>query len=124
MSMDAEKFLREYSRMCPVRVSKVCDVCEVCEVGRARAASGAVSCVDMLKSFPAVAVKIVERWSQEHPVKTRQSEFLKQWPNASKDTNGVLSITPCGLDSDRSKKCSAYPNCSECRRIFWSEEVH
>lgn len=122
MSMDAEKFLKEYARMCVGRS------CGDCEIGRAKLkanmGTAVVSCRDMLKMFPAVVVEIVERWSQEHPAKTRQSEFLQQWPNASRDTNGVLSITPCGLDSDRSKKCSVYPNCSECRRTFWSEEVH
>lgn len=117
MSMDAEKFLKEYNRMCTGRA------CKDCEISRVKVGSNAVTCVEFLRIYPSVAIKIVERWSQEHPDKTRQSEFLKQWPNASKDTNGVLSITPCGLDSDRSKKCSAYPNCSECRRAFWNEEV-
>ena len=121
MSMDVEKFLKEYNRMCTGRA------CKDCEVGRAKLQANmsteVVSCMDMLKMFPAVVVEIVERWSQDNPVRTRQSAFLKQWPNASRDTSGVLSITPCVLDSSKSKKCSAYPNCSECRRAFWSEEV-
>nr|DAF90289.1 MAG TPA: hypothetical protein [Podoviridae sp. cthau23] len=29
---------------------------------------------------PEYIVKEVEEWSAAHPAKTRQSEFLKQWP--------------------------------------------
>lgn len=117
MSMDADKFLRDYNRMCTGRA------CADCEISKAKVGSNAVTCVEFLRTYPSVAIKIVERWSQEHPVRTRQSEFLEQWPNASKGISGVLSITPCSLDSSRKKKCSEYRDCNECRRAFWNAEV-
>lgn len=39
-------------------------------------------------------VSIVEQWAKEHPVKTRQSEFLKQWTEAQLDEDGVLKVCP------------------------------
>ena len=40
------------------------------------------------------AVDAVERWANEHPVKTRQSELLKLFPNAKSDETGVSYICP------------------------------
>lgn len=40
------------------------------------------------------AVRFVERWSKEHPRKTRQSVFLEQWPEAKIDNDGCLSVCP------------------------------
>lgn len=111
--MDAVEFLKQFNRMCKAYNG---DGCKECPAYRHR-------CGVDFNGQEEDGVSIVEQWAKEQPVKTRQSEFLKQWPNASKDTSGVLSITPCGLDSSRSKKCSVYPNCSECRRAFWNEGV-
>ena len=37
--------------------------------------------------------EIILNWCKEHPVKTRQSEFLKMFPNA-KIINGAVAICP------------------------------
>lgn len=51
--------------------------------------------------------------------KTRQSEFLKVYPNAN-----VLGIQPCVIDKENSGKyCSKYDWCSECADDYWSQEV-
>ena len=69
------------------------------------------------------AVKFVERWDAEHPVKTRQSVFLKQWPDARiNDVDGVLEIQPCKLNRDMSATCQCTP-CDVCRKAFWLAEV-
>lgn len=67
----------------------------------------------------------VEQWAKDHPVKTRQSEFLKQWPNADLGKDGYLSLSPCSLDAGlefaNGNRC--YRNCADCRREFWMQEV-
>ena len=65
-------------------------------------------------------VLVVEQWAKEHPVKTRQSEFLKMWPDAEIDGDGILSIAPCQLNV---KLCKNREACDKCRRDFWLKEI-
>jgi hypothetical protein len=73
------------------------------------------------------AVKFVERWAVAHPIKTRQSEFLKQWPDASIDDLGVLKVCPSPISTSHRNAhggCTySGGNCSGCRREFWLAEV-
>ncbi len=73
------------------------------------------------------AVKFVERWTAEHPVKTRQSVFLEQFPNVVLDGNGIINISTCQVDTKQyplnGKDCCKFKACSECRRKFWLAEV-
>lgn len=72
-------------------------------------------------------VKAAEQWAAEHPVKTRQSEFLKQWPEADVDENGVLQTCPALISAshrDQTGGCATLSNkCENCRRAFWLAEV-
>ena len=68
-------------------------------------------------------VSNVEKWSAEHPVKTRQSEFLKLFPNASTDEDGVLDVSPCEIDVNYFKGCEDEINCSICAKEYWLAEV-
>ena len=67
----------------------------------------------------------VEEWAIAHPRKTRQSVFLKQYPNAVLDKDGVLRICPSfvGGDTPEKYKCICLTDCSDCRREFWMQEV-
>ena len=72
----------------------------------------------------ASAVQIVEKWSAEHPRKTRQSVFLEQWPNAIVEYE-VLTICPkvvLGRENWMRKGCGGVL-CNDCRREFWMQEV-
>lgn len=69
-------------------------------------------------------VGVVEAWSAAHPLKTRQSVFLEQWPEAEIDYQGILVIEPCGLDKTETEKRDCYnSSCDDCRREFWMQEV-
>ena len=69
------------------------------------------------------AVKFVERWAVAHPVKTRQSEFLKLFPGVDVDeTDGCLTLNPCIIYEKMRKECNGV-KCSDCRRKFWLAEV-
>ena len=70
------------------------------------------------------AVKFVEQWAAEHPVKTRQSVFLEMFPNAPKypDTK-IVVISPCEVDEVLRGNCPGVGCCPECRKKFWLAEV-
>lgn len=55
-------------------------------------------CIDFEYEYPEKAVEIVEKWAEEHPPKTRQSEFLKLIPNADVDKDGVLDVCPRSVE--------------------------
>lgn len=67
------------------------------------------------------AVKFVEQWCTEHPAKTRQSEFLKHYPNA-KIFSGCLNACPRNVFSNMGISCNKQP-CYECKKEFWLAEV-
>lgn len=67
------------------------------------------------------AVKFVERWDAEHPVKNRQSEFLKLFPNAQTDS-GCLNACPMDVFGNTGIDCNKR-TCFECKKAFWLAEV-
>lgn len=105
--MDAVEFLKQYSRMVAFGVQpfKVPSNLPYEEI-----------------------VSRVEQWAKEHPVKTRQSEFLKQYPEAEIGDDGYPSVAPCQLYKDMEEKdengvCCTNCGCAECRRDFWLKEI-
>lgn len=66
-------------------------------------------------------IDIVQEWSDFHPVKTRQSEFLKMFPDATTQ-DGTLTINPCNLDWKTHGLCCSN-NCDDCRKKYWLEEI-
>lgn len=95
--MDAVEFLNQYSRM---------------------VASG-VQPFAIPPNLPyEEIIRCVDQWAKEHPVKTRQSEFLKMFPNARID-DGVIFLGPCAID--KSHKCKF--DCKKCCRDYWLREV-
>lgn len=122
--MDAVKFLQERARMC----NSFSPDCEGCRVDEEKPVMS--ECYRWMFENPERAVKIVEGWSTAHPIKTRQTVFLEQWPDADIDENGVVSIAPCSfLKEDRKgptweSKCHAPDiTCRDCCREFWMQEV-
>lgn len=101
--MDAVKFIEERNRMCGT-------MSEVWGVDAAQ------------------IVKNTEEWSAAHPVKTRQSVFLEQYPEAELTKDGGISICPIAVSAAYRNKtggCASptRPRCAVCRREFWMQEV-
>lgn len=65
--------------------------------------------------------KTARRKKAKEVWETRQSEFLKQWPDADIDSDGVINIRPCYLN--RNHPYCIGVNCTNCRREFWRQEV-
>lgn len=107
--MDALEFLRERKRMC--KSYPRCDGCPLREP----------NCNLTTDEDYTRAIITVERWSKEHPRKTRQSVFLEQWPNAFVNEDGIL-FCPKTVDSAHICYCKD-KGCAVCRREFWMQEV-
>ena len=77
---------------------------------------------DLIKSIEETVLK-VEQWSKDHPIKTRQSEFLRMFPNVPMKDD-VIDICPTtvvkGLKYD--EHCN-HILCKDCRKAFWLTEV-
>ena len=115
--MDAVEFTNEAMRMCNKYWSK----CWGCPAG------DGVSCKlgsDYGDISAEEKVSIVEQWAKEHPVKTRQSEFLEHYPDARIDQNtGALDICPNKIfGSAAGINCNVQP-CFECEKKFWLAEI-
>ncbi len=110
--MDAVEYLKTLCRMCH------CE-CLKCEFGKAR--SGFETCPVWQRTHPKEAVEIAEKWAKEHPVKTRQSEFLKLFPNAQTDS-GCLNACPMDVFGNTGIDCNKR-TCFKCKKEFWLAEV-
>ena len=113
--MDAVEFLKARSRMCNDNVCEGdCPLFHCCN--------------DRIDDNMVKLVSIVEQWAKEHPVKTRQSEFLKKWPDAEISDDGLPAISPCQLNvlfihGKSQKDCEDRGVCNKCRRDFWLKEI-
>ncbi len=112
--MDAVEFLRERRRMCNAQ-----DDCDTCPIG--------IVCADYFVNHnysqekASGMVSTVEQWAKEHSAKTRQSEFLKHYPDA-KIFSGCLNACPMDVFGDTEFNCNHQP-CYECKKAFWLAEV-
>ena len=111
--MDAVEFFKTVNRLC--KNQRYCAECPIHK--------NAMGCMikaddDSIKSIEETVLK-VEKWAKDHPVKTRQSEFLKMFPNAVID-DGVLCISPCKIE--KGITCAG-KNCDDCYREYWLAEV-
>ena len=84
-------------------------------------------CTGQETDSPEEVVAEVEEWAKDHPIKTRQSVFLKQWPEANIDDLGVLKVCPSPISTSHRNAhggCTySGGKCSDCRREFWMQEV-
>lgn len=80
------------------------------------------------ENTPEEIVAETEKWAADHPIKTRQSEFLKQWPEAALTKDGAIAICLLVISAayrDENGACNKDQSdtCAECRKAFWLAEV-
>lgn len=114
-----EVFFKELKRMCK-DYRKHSDCSCFCPF-RVMDKSGEFICYFEQDEISKDAIRIVQEWSDEHPSKTRQSEFLKLFPNAHL-TNGAISICPKTAFFDFGD-CPTQKTCDNCRKEYWLAEV-
>lgn len=117
--MDAVEFLKAKNRICR-EYGELPEDCFACPIGNDSGACQA-GVLENQKVTEEILVQIVEKWAKEHPKKTRQSEFLKMFPNA-RIRGDVLEIRPCDID-DNIECIDGDEECYECYRKYWLAEV-
>lgn len=121
--MDAVEFFKTARRLCKNRQCRECPVCKdgMCMVKRMAVLDD--TSVENIEEIEKTVSK-VEQWGKDNPINTRQSEFLRMFPNAPIDkSNGVLFVDPCTIDSTQkgNKYCSI--SCTTCRKNYWLAEL-
>lgn len=120
--MDALEYEKARIRMCRTMILKEggCEACPLYDGLRHRCwlAASAITNpdIDTIETH----IDRVIKWAKEHHVRTRQSEFLKMFPNALTD-DGVLCIGPCEIEKDI--VCANGKGCDDCCRKYWLTEV-
>lgn len=124
--MDAIKYFKESFRMC--KTISACEKCPLYEYNNVLFPCNCSINNDIDNIFDEKnqknVVEIVEKWSKEHPAKTRQSEFLKMFPNTSLRDDNIIDICPLSIDKrfKTDKECTNSA-CMECMKNFWLAEV-
>lgn len=115
--MDAVEYIKALHRLCSSK-----DDCFGCPLQNKE------DCCCITDTSTEKAVRIVEQWAKDNPIKTRQSEFLKKFQNA--DMQRICTLFPCVIDQTiRPTRCVKYESfsspkkCVECRKDYWLEEV-
>lgn len=114
--MDAVEFYKAFKRMCGKTDCKDCLLDQKCRPSA--------------NVEPEEVVELVEEWAKDHPVKTRQSEFLKMFPNAkfpvAKTDGGVIIFCPRGFlpKGEAEAYCEKHDECIECCKDYWLAEVN
>lgn len=123
--MDAVEYEKYRIKMCKEMILKKggCAACGMYDLVRQRCRTPASVCMKEDEDYYKENVTIVEEWAKDHPVKTRQSEFLKMFPNA-KTMGGVIVICPNHIDSTyRNVDTCDNSFCDGCCKKYWLEEV-
>lgn len=119
--MDAVTYIKEAMRMCkssddncehcPAKIEKFCPI-SLCR-----------TVMNDMHGNEEKAVSIVEQWSKDHPVKTRQSKFLKMFPKVPMKDD-VIDICPATVAEGlkNAEHCN-HILCEDCRKTFWLMEV-
>ena len=113
--MDAVEFFKTVNRLC--KNNQIgCKKCPIYENGRGCMVK---AYYDSIKSIEETISK-VEQWAKDHPVKTRQSELLKLFPNAKTD-GGAIIFCPRNFlpEVEGEAYCKKHDKCRECRKDYW-----
>lgn len=113
--MKPQDFVKEFNRMRESNRKK-CNGCQF-------VAMCSCNLLDIKPEEFAQMYDAIAEWSDTHPAKTRQSEFLKRFPNAMiNESDGILCIPPCNIEGKRIV-CAGGKSCGDCRREYWLAEV-
>lgn len=119
--MDAVEFFKTVNRLC--KNQSGCEKCPVYKEGICMVMRMIRLDDDLVKSIEETVSK-VEQWAKGHPVKTRQSELLKLFPNTKID-RGVIIFCPRNFfpEVEGEAYCEKHAKCRECRKDYWLDEV-
>ena len=122
--MDFVKFAHDRNRMCNEQRGQG-EGCKSCPLDQIMDRNNV--CSVWCFQNPEKAIEAVEKWAAAHPVKTRQSVFLEQYPGAAISKDGAIAICPLAISAayrDEKGLCAdPSEECADCRRKFWLAEA-
>lgn len=108
-----KNYIHERKRMCHK------NSCDVCPLSSFSNGTNKI-CRVFENDYPSKAIKIVQKWGNEHPPKTLLTEFLKHYPKTELNSVGCPNIAPCELGiiklKDECKYKSVY--CFQCKNCW------
>lgn len=117
--MTAVDFLKEYGRMC-----KMHDLnCSECPMSELESKYNHNVCRITMIVHPEETVDIVQKWADEHPVKTMLQDFFEKHPNAPRKTDGDPLVCPhvLGYRTEIKGCCTECDKCYDCWNRPWEE---
>lgn len=113
-----KNYFSEKARMSKTTKSGTCKVvCEKCPLSSDNNGVGEC-CTDFEMLYPEEAIEVVQRWGNEHPQRTYLTEFLKHYPNALLNDDGIpKSVCPYDLGLMNKEFCRKF--CIEC----WNQPI-
>ena len=99
---------------------KFYDDCKECPLENYRSETF-ITCDYLVRTVPDKANEIILKWCKEHPVKTRQGEFLEMFPNVAL-VGEAINICPREIDNKYSADCTK-SSCYDCKNFYWLAEV-
>ena len=106
-------FFREWRRYCGDRPCGYCDL-------NVHNECGFPAC--QVKDHPDKAVEIIQKWSDEHPVKTRLDDLLEKFPNTPLREDGLLDFLPTRLGYCKDCRSCRYFE-KICSEVCWNEPL-
>ena len=121
--MDCSKtinFLHEFKRLCDSRDECVANVAdeENCPMFGVCSITHSKLCAETIKK----AIETVQKWSDEHPVKTYMQDFFEKFPKAQLDSDGTPFACRKKLYGGvrpKDKRCDRREACKYC----WNEPM-
>lgn len=110
--MDAKTFFEETRRICAYYEANDCKGCPAADREHCQ-----LDYTPLVTDNLEKMIETVEKWSQEHPRKTRLADFKEKYPHAPLDENGMPNLIPWNLGYCGDTPCYA---CEKARNKPWA----
>lgn len=111
--MTALEYFKAKARMVKGTEDTTCNIsCDECPLSEENNGYGLL-CADFEMMHPEEVVSIIQKWAEEHPVKTRMSDFFGKFPDAPRKNDGTPYFCPSAVYGGEYQRCNG-AGCYEC----------
>ena len=111
-------YLQEHTRMCKHHIAHA--KCHECPMGSSHNGTN-YNCESLLFECPQKAIEIVQKWSDEHQIKTRLDDLLEKYPKVYISSGNTPSIRPYMLGYCENCDDCVYSHCEA--EVCWHEPL-